>query len=121
MTIEAENTKEEIREILEKCTRCGLCREICPVLRVMRTENYSPRGKIIVLNENNFEKIIYECNLCKACEEKCPFNLKLCDAFIKARKILVLNNKEIPENKEMMRNLQKTGNIFGEKQEEKKD
>jgi Fe-S oxidoreductase len=117
MTVEIENAKEEIKETVEKCIRCGLCRELCPVLRIMREEQYSPRGKAIILDNGNFEKIVYECTLCRACEKSCPLNLKLCDAFIKARKILVLGRKEIPENKEMIKNLMKTGNVYGEKEE----
>jgi len=113
MTIESENAKEEIREIVEQCFRCGLCRELCPVLRVMREEQYSPRGKAIILDNGYFEKVVYDCTLCKACEKKCPVNLKLCDAFIRAREVLVNSKKEIPVNKEMIKNLEKSGNIYG--------
>jgi glycolate oxidase iron-sulfur subunit len=113
MTIESDNAKEEIKEIVEKCFRCGFCKSLCPVLKVMRAEHYSPRGKAIILDNNYVDKIIYDCNLCKACEETCPLNLKLCEAFIKARKILVEQKKEIPENKEMIENLENFGNVFG--------
>lgn len=113
MGIEADNAREEIKEIVEKCFRCGLCKNICPVLRVMREEQYSPRGKAIILDNDFVEKIVYDCNLCQACEEQCPLNLKLCAAFIKARQILVDNKKEISENKEMIRNLERTGNVWG--------
>jgi glycolate oxidase iron-sulfur subunit len=113
MTIEIDNAKEEIKEIVHECFRCGMCRQLCPVLRIMREEQFSPRGKAIILDNNAFEKIVYECTLCKACEVKCPAHLKLCDAFIKARKILVASGKEIPENEDMIRNLNKTGNVFG--------
>lgn len=118
MSIESENAKEEIKEIVEKCFRCGRCKALCPVLKVMRQENYSPRGKAIILDNNSFEDIVYECTLCKACEILCPLNLKLCNAFIKARQVLVSTRKEIPENKEMIKNLSKTGNIYGEKDKE---
>ncbi|MFA5174528.1 MAG: (Fe-S)-binding protein [Candidatus Pacearchaeota archaeon] len=116
MTIESDNAKEEIREIVETCIRCGLCKELCPVFKIMREEQISPRGKAVILDNGNYEKIVYECTLCKACETKCPLNLKLCKAFINARKVLVENKKELPENKEMIKNLSKTGNIYGEKQ-----
>lgn len=113
MTVESENAKEEIREIVDQCFKCGLCREICPVLRVMREEQYSPRGKAIILENGYFEKIVYDCTLCKACELKCPLNLKLCHAFTRAREILVNSKKEISANKEMIKNLEKSGNIYG--------
>ena len=116
MTIETDNAKEEIKDIVEKCFRCGRCKSLCPVLRAMREEQYSPRGKAIILDNDFFEKIVYDCTLCKACEEQCPLDLKLCDAFIKARQVLVGQKKELPENKEMIKNLMKQGNVFGIKE-----
>jgi len=116
MTVETDNAKEEIMEIVEKCIKCGRCKNLCPVLKAMREEQYSPRGKAIILENSNFEKIVYDCTLCKACEKQCPFNLKLCNAFIKARQVLVGQKKEISENKEMAKNLDKIGNIYGEKE-----
>ena len=116
MTIESDNAKEEVKEIIEKCIRCGRCKSLCPVLRIIREEQYSPRGKVIMLDNDFFEKIVYSCTLCKACEEQCPLDLKLCDAFIKARQVLVGNKKELPENKEMIKNLMKQGNVFGIKE-----
>ena len=123
MTIESENAKEEIKEIVEKCFRCGRCKSLCPVLRVMREEQYSPRGQTIILDNDFYEKIVYSCTLCKACEELCPLDLKLCDAFIKARQVLVTGKKELSENKKMINNLMKAGNEFGvdEKVEKKKE
>lgn len=115
MSIEIDNAKEEIREIVERCFKCGLCKNLCPVFKIMREEQYSPRGKAIILNNEDYEKIVYSCSLCKACEKQCPLNLKLCDAFINARKILVSEGKDLLENKEIIKNLNKTGNIFGEK------
>ena len=116
MTIESENAKEEIKEIVEKCFRCGRCKSLCPVLRVMREEQYSPRGQTIILDNDFYEKIVYSCTLCKACEELCPLDLKLCDAFIKARQVLVGQKKELDENKKMIKNLMKEGNVYGEKE-----
>ncbi len=118
MGIESGNAREEIKDIIEKCIKCGLCRSLCPVLRIMREEQFSPRGKVMMLENETFEKIVYECTLCKACEKQCPVSLKLCDAFVKARAVLVNQKKEILANRDMIKNLEKTGNIFGMKEEE---
>ena len=115
MTIESDNAREEVREIVEKCMKCGLCKQLCPVFKVMREEQYCARGKAIILDNDIYNRIVYQCNLCRACEEKCPLNLKLCEAFIKARKVLVEEGKELAEVKEMIVNLKETGNVFGEK------
>jgi Fe-S oxidoreductase len=121
MAVETDNAKEEAKEIVEKCFKCGLCRVRCPVLRVMREEEFSPRGKAIIISNNGFERIVYDCTLCKSCQVQCPADIHLCDAFIKARGILVRQKKELPENKEMLKNISKTGNIFGLKDPKKEE
>ena len=121
MTIEGDNAKTEIKELVHGCVKCGLCKELCPVLKVLKEEQYSPRGKAIMLDNFSIEKIVFDCTLCKACEKKCPANLKLCDAFIRAREVLVRQKRDSHENREIIKNLEKTGNPFGitEAEEEK--
>jgi Fe-S oxidoreductase len=113
MNIEIENLKEDVKETVEKCFKCGLCKENCPVLRVIREEQFSARGKAIILENNIYDKVVYDCSLCKSCEKKCPLKLKLCDSFIKTRRILVLQEKELSANKEMINNLNLSENIYG--------
>jgi glycolate oxidase iron-sulfur subunit len=117
MTVESDNAREEARDIVEKCIRCGKCKVLCPVFKIIREEQQSPRGRAILLDNNHFDKFVYNCTLCRACENKCPLGIKLCNAFIKARKVLVGQKKEIEANKEIIKNLQKTGNIYGIKEE----
>lgn len=112
MRIEEHNLKEEIKDVVSKSLKTGVENKGCAVFRVMREEQFSPRGKAIMLENGFFEKIIYDCNLCKACNNN-PLNLNLCEAFQKARKVLVMQNKELLENKEMLENVKKTGNIYG--------
>lgn len=112
--IEANNLTEEITEILEPCIKCGMCKSLCPVFKVMREEPYGPRGKNILLSEKILDKIVFECNLCKACEETCPADVKVCKAIKKAREVLVLQGKGLEQNKEMIKNIRKTGNPFGD-------
>jgi len=105
MTIESDNAKEEIQEIIEPCIKCGLCKSFCPVFKVVREETISPRGFVLQFQDDIYTKAIYDCNLCKACEEKCPINIKLCTAFRKARKILVEQGKETTKGKEILRKI----------------
>ena len=81
----------------------------------MREEQFSPRGKAILLNNNVYEKVVYQDTLSRQCEITCPLKIKMHEAIIKARKILVEEKREPPENKELIENLERTGNIFGEK------
>jgi glycolate oxidase iron-sulfur subunit len=111
-SIEEKNSKEEVIEICEKCIRCGLCKELCPVFRVLKEEQYSPRGHAILLSNKIYDKILFDCTLCKACEEKCPLNLKLCTAIRKARQALNLREKEHPENQKMVKKFEEGKNAY---------
>ncbi|MBU0957839.1 MAG: (Fe-S)-binding protein [Nanoarchaeota archaeon] len=112
-SIEGENAKEEIEEILSKCIYCGLCNSNCGVFRILKEEKVSPRGQILILQDEIIDKIIYACNLCLACEEKCPVNVKVCDAIKKARFAMVESGKVSKGNKEILDNVRKFGNVHG--------
>jgi Fe-S oxidoreductase len=118
--VEANNLIEEIGEILEPCVKCGMCKSLCPVFKVLREESASPRGKICLLSDEILDKIVFHCNLCKACETQCPLNVKVCDAIRKAREAMVLKGKGLSSNKEMIDNVRKSGNPFGKMTEDDK-
>jgi len=115
MTIESDNAKEEIKEIIDRCINCGMCKSGDSIFRVMREEQYSPRGKAIMLKNNQYDRILFDDNLSKQCEVSCPLKIKMHEAIIKARKVLVEEKKEPEEAKKTIRNLRNTGNIFGER------
>lgn len=63
------------------CQRCGYCIRSCPTYKVKAEENYSPRGRIRLIerlirkNEalNDDERVaLNSCTLCRACETVCP-------------------------------------------------
>lgn len=111
--IRAENLIEEVSENLETCIKCGMCKSLCPVFKILREEAVSPRGKAIILSDKILNEIIFQCNLCKACEEKCPLKIKVCDSILKAREAMVLQGKELKQNKEMIENFRKYDNPIG--------
>ena len=112
-SVEANNAKIEVEEIVSKCVKCGMCKSLCPVFRQIREETLSPRGKAIVLSKDLYDMIVFDCSLCKACEEKCPAGVKLCTAFRKARATFSESGKETKENREMIKNIKEFGNPFG--------
>ena len=119
--VEADNLMEEVGEILEPCVNCGMCKSLCPVFKILRQEEYSPRGKAFLLNKKILDKIIFECNLCRACEVKCPLDIKICDAIRKAREAMVLKGRGLKQNEEMIKNIRKSGNPFGDDVDGKTD
>ena len=104
---EEHNLIEEIKENIEKSLKEGIDNEGCAVFRVMRKDSFSPKGKAMILDNGYYGDILYKCNMCRACGSE------LCNTFQKARQVLVLRGKEIQENKKMLENLEKTGNIYG--------
>lgn len=108
-----EKLNKEIQDIVGKCIKCGMCKSLCPVFKTILEEQFSPRGKAILLNEKILNEIVFKCNLCGACKVKCPLNLELDKAFRNAREVLVLEGKELEENKEMIKNIREFGNPFG--------
>lgn len=110
--IEADNLIEEITEILSPCIRCGKCKGLCPVFRVLREERVSPRGKSIILSNKILDKIVFECNLCKGCEQECPLDVKVCDAILKAREVMVLRGNGLKSDEELVKNVWNSGNFF---------
>lgn len=68
------------RDNLDRCLRCGLCREVCPAFRARREERFSPRGRLALLEAaldgGDFGAALREtfdyCLACRACAERCP-------------------------------------------------
>jgi len=117
--VEIKNAIEEMTEILDGCVKCGMCKSLCPVFRVLREEGFGPRGKSIFLSKKMLNEVVWQCTLCKACEKKCPLNLKVWEAVRKAREALVLQGKELEQNKDMIKNIRETGNPFGKNPDDK--
>ncbi len=109
-----------------KCTNCGLCRNVCPAVKALRDESVSPRAKNN-LSQNFFNgtekidgKYFYEyCNGCGACVEACP--IKLGFNPIKIREKVVESGFVSEENKEMVENIKKYRNPFGDTKDAQKD
>lgn len=77
-----------------KCSRCGLCADVCPVYKVKRTEGALLRGKFLQLlglirGDLKWSKALKSsidyCLGCEKCETQCPSGVSPCEIFEKIR------------------------------------
>jgi len=94
------NLKNQLNKILEySCMRCGFCIVTCPARIYYKSEAYSPRGRLSLLNgmvygdinlhnKDLINDIFHSCTLCGLCFIKCPAGVKTYQIFEKVREIL---------------------------------
>ena len=110
--VEITNAKQEIKEIVEPCNFCGICKEIDPVFRVLREEAISSRGRSILFNKGAFNKSVFNSTLDGSCKHICPFGIDIDAAIRKARKIMNLKGHEDPANKKILEKIKNKQNPF---------
>ena len=75
---------KDIKEEIYKCSKCGLCRSVCPVFLATKNEMFLPRGRFIVLNNHiNNSAILHKsfinqldvCLNCNLCKDFCPSDI----------------------------------------------
>ncbi|MFX1258555.1 MAG: FAD-binding and (Fe-S)-binding domain-containing protein [Promethearchaeota archaeon] len=94
------NLKNQTNKYLElNCMRCGFCIATCPSKIYYKSEAYSPRGRLTILNGlvfgdlkldnlNLIQDILHSCTLCGLCFIKCPAGVETHKIFEKAREII---------------------------------
>ncbi|KKK43277.1 MAG: putative FAD-linked oxidoreductase, partial [Candidatus Lokiarchaeum sp. GC14_75] len=91
------NQKDKMLEL--NCMRCGFCQISCPSRMFYKSEAYSPRGRISLLNalvhdelslknKDLINNIFHTCTLCGLCSLKCPSGIEAHQIFEKSREIL---------------------------------
>jgi glycolate oxidase len=76
---------QELAQDIYTCnrTRCGFCREECPVYRVKRLETYSSRGRMLVARgmlegilepSVEIQEVMDECLMCGYCQARCALD-----------------------------------------------
>lgn len=81
---------KDIKEEVYKCSKCALCKSVCPVYLATKNEMYLPRGRFIILNRffNNHEKLspqfiqdLDKCLYCNLCKDFCPSSIDSAEIF----------------------------------------
>lgn len=100
LTVLNRNLKNQPNKLLElNCMRCGFCQISCPSRMVFKSEAFSPRGRLSLLNAlvhgeldseriEMINEIFHTCTLCGQCYFKCPAGVRTHEIFEKAREII---------------------------------
>ncbi|MBV2091426.1 MAG: (Fe-S)-binding protein [Candidatus Thiodiazotropha sp. (ex Ctena orbiculata)] len=77
----------------QECLSCGICVGSCPTYRIRPEENYSPRGRIRLLEkvvrrgeplDANEQTALAACTLCQTCETICPSKMAFSELYRQA-------------------------------------
>lgn len=83
-----------VRDLIKRCLRCGLCREVCPVFNETKREDDGPRGKVFYVEllrngelqtDAAMEKKLYDCLMCESCRNICPSSIPVNEMVAAAR------------------------------------
>jgi fumarate reductase (CoM/CoB) subunit B len=112
---------EEFTEDIYTCnrTRCGFCREECPIYRVKRLETYSSRGRMLVARgmlegilepSVEIQEVMDECLMCGYCEARCA--LDTMDIFGAVRQELREAGFASPKHEQTALKILEEGTLF---------
>jgi heterodisulfide reductase subunit D len=110
---------------LNICIRCAYCFEGCPVFKELGWEADTARGKTILAygllsGELEPSKYIadktFQCTYCRDCTERCSANVSIPEILSACRADLVEAGFAYDAHKNMVENVKRTGNIFGDEE-----
>ncbi|MGD0276677.1 MAG: (Fe-S)-binding protein [Syntrophales bacterium] len=104
------------------CARCGYCRDVCPVYKVIGWESSAPRGKISIARElfalkkqeqmeDEFVHRVSQCTLCGACGEACSTDIDLRRFWMELRERISKSGRAPKGYKAILANLEANRNI----------
>lgn len=113
---------EKHRHIIMECVSCGLCQSNCPIYKQTNLESNSAKGKMTILfallegwlNWDEVAERMYECTTCKNCQATCLSGLDIPAVVEAARAELVKRGLGNEISAQLVVNMQKTHNPFGE-------
>ncbi len=121
-------TLEEYKDDIYTCnrTRCGFCREECPMYERFRQEIYSSRGKMQVARgllerkikpSKDLLEVLSLCATCGYCKYKCA--LHNVEIFQALREYMIENGIENDFHKRTVKQIKEKSNPFGLEKEKR--
>ncbi|MCJ7746698.1 MAG: (Fe-S)-binding protein [Desulfobacterales bacterium] len=92
------NSLSSLKEIAEKCVRCGICQSVCPVFAEIQREAAVARGKVSLIQKilsgdagysQKMSTYLLQCLGCGACSENCPNGVRADELILAARALMV--------------------------------
>lgn len=116
--------REETIEAIKACRFCFMCRHVCTIGNVTRTESNTPRGfglladKSVMdasrMRHHDFIAAMYECTLCCACRSHCVSSYDV-PGFVRAARAEIVAAGNAPVLvAETAKRIIDSGNPFGE-------
>jgi iron-sulfur cluster protein len=122
----SEIAKSDLKEILY-CINCGACLYVCPVYRQIFDyygfNYFGGRGvaiaSLIYGLKKGYESGLYYCTTCMACKENCPLSIDIPNLIRKVRALALKNDITTESVRQMLENIEVSGNPFSEEKEGK--
>ncbi len=115
---------ESAKKNIDSCRFCWMCRHICPIGNVTGQERNTARARALSLSlvardaadfSDDIIDNVYQCALCRDCTNDCATGYDPVVYTKEARLMAALEGK-MPEYAErLLLNIEKTGNVYGEK------
>lgn len=85
---------KDFEKELNKCSKCGLCQNACPIFKLTQNECTVSKGKFIMLHgvtkgelklSKNINKYLDMCTKCGKCDDFCPSGINVCSILNTAK------------------------------------
>jgi heterodisulfide reductase subunit D len=106
-------------EVIDTCTECDVCMEVCPTYKITDNALYSPKGRLQAAQrlfkegkwDDSVIKGFYNCPKCMACETVCPENIEISKIVAAARnKVVALGKGPLVVHQNVIKGILGTGN-----------
>lgn len=96
---------------LQNCGKCGLCLNVCPVYKILKEEQASPRARLQLIKayDNNtlassplLKEMISKCLMCGSCAANCPSGIDHYSKFMEMRRKMAQAQGEAPAIKSLI-------------------
>ena len=116
----------ELKDIIQRCTRCGNCQYYCPSFTVSKLETHVARGRLQLIKKNLeegkdysdvFVKRINQCLLCGNCSQNCPAGISVQEIVEDIRGLCIEKRGPLPAMEMTAKSIGEKGNITGDSRE----